>query len=60
MSASPVEIIVGLPKFVIVSISGKKVLSPEAILKIGCIELRNFALSTSNGVEKKIIPNSFA
>ena len=34
--------------------SSKKLLSPEAILKIGWILFKNLALSKSNGVEKKI------
>ena len=39
----------------IVLIKGKKLLSPEEILKIFWILFKNFALSISKGVEKKVI-----
>ena len=32
-------------------------LSPDEILKIGCMLFRNFALSRSNGVEKTLLHN---
>ncbi len=56
----PVEMITGLPLLATYSISGQKLLSPEAIFHTGTIGARNRALSRSSGVEKKITPRSWA
>ena len=44
-----------LLKHAIFSIKGKKLLSPDEILKKDLIEFKNLALSISSGVEKNII-----